>query len=163
MKYFTDCKTLEELKKAYRRLAMENHPDRGGSVEVMQTINSEYEMLFNEMKNVSASASGSRKQTQETAADFISIIDKIINLEGITIEICGTWLWVGGNTKPVKDILMDAGLFYASKKKMWYWAPPEAMAKTVKRKVVKTKSMTEIRTTYGSKVISANKNSMVRI
>lgn len=117
MKYFTDCKTLEELKKAYRRLAMENHPDRGGSVEVMQAINAEYEMLFNEMKNTSSSGSGSRKQTQETAADFISIIDKIINLEGITIEICGTWLWVGGDTKPVKDVLMDAGLFWASKKK----------------------------------------------
>lgn len=158
MKYFTDCKTLEELKKAYRKLAMENHPDRGGSVEVMQEINAEYEILFNEMKNGFAAG----KQTQESATDFISIIDKIINLEGITIEICGTWLWVGGNTKPVKDNLMDAGLFYASKKKMWYWAPPEAMKKTVKRKVVKTKSMTEIRTTYGSKVISAKKNGMVR-
>ena len=26
MKYFTGCKTIEEAKKLYRRLAMENHP-----------------------------------------------------------------------------------------------------------------------------------------
>ena len=30
MKYFTNCKTLDELKAEYRRLAMANHPDRGG-------------------------------------------------------------------------------------------------------------------------------------
>ena len=30
MKYFTNCKNLDELKKEYRRLAMIHHPDRGG-------------------------------------------------------------------------------------------------------------------------------------
>ena len=32
MKYFTQCKNLEELKKEFRRLAMIHHPDRGGDV-----------------------------------------------------------------------------------------------------------------------------------
>ena len=35
MKYFTNCKTLDELKAEYRRLAMANHPDRGGDMETM--------------------------------------------------------------------------------------------------------------------------------
>ena len=30
MKYFTNVKTLDELKKEYRRLLMLHHPDRGG-------------------------------------------------------------------------------------------------------------------------------------
>lgn len=40
--YFKDCKTLNELKKVYKDLAMKHHPDRGGSTEIMQAINAEY-------------------------------------------------------------------------------------------------------------------------
>ena len=39
MNYFTHCKTLDELKAEYRRLAKQNHPDLGGSTEEMQRIN----------------------------------------------------------------------------------------------------------------------------
>ena len=39
MKYFTECKTLDELKKEYRRLAMQHHPDVGGDTATMQAIN----------------------------------------------------------------------------------------------------------------------------
>lgn len=45
MKYFANIKTLDELKAQYRRLAMQYHPDRGGSTEIMQQINAEYERL----------------------------------------------------------------------------------------------------------------------
>lgn len=38
MKYFVNCKTLEELKREYRRLAVANHPDHGGDVAIMQQI-----------------------------------------------------------------------------------------------------------------------------
>lgn len=46
MKYFVECKTLDELKKLYRKLALANHPDRGGDEEVMKKINEEYDKLF---------------------------------------------------------------------------------------------------------------------
>ena len=39
MVFFNDCKTLEEAKKLYKKLAFENHPDRGGDNEKMQQIN----------------------------------------------------------------------------------------------------------------------------
>ena len=42
MIYFNDCKTIDEIKAFYRLLAKEHHPDRGGSTETMQAINSEY-------------------------------------------------------------------------------------------------------------------------
>lgn len=46
MKYFTGCTTLEALKKEYRRLAMANHPDRGGDEATMKAINAEYDAVF---------------------------------------------------------------------------------------------------------------------
>ena len=39
MKYFKDCKTIEEVKSLYKKLAMENHPDKGGDTATMQAIN----------------------------------------------------------------------------------------------------------------------------
>lgn len=39
MKYFTNCHTLEALKREYRRLSMIHHPDRGGDAEIVKTVN----------------------------------------------------------------------------------------------------------------------------
>lgn len=50
MKYFKNVKTLDELKKEFRRLVLLHHPDRGGDTRTMQEINAEYEMLFPALK-----------------------------------------------------------------------------------------------------------------
>lgn len=36
--YFNNCRTLDELKKEYRRLTMLHHPDRGGDTATMQPV-----------------------------------------------------------------------------------------------------------------------------
>ena len=41
MKYFANCKTLDELKKEFRRLCMIHHPDRGGDTATMAAINAD--------------------------------------------------------------------------------------------------------------------------
>jgi hypothetical protein len=46
MSYFTKMDSMEALKAEYRRLALENHPDKGGNVNVMQEINAEFETMF---------------------------------------------------------------------------------------------------------------------
>ena len=46
MSYFKNLQSYEDLKTQYRALAMANHPDMGGNLEAMQTINSEYDKLF---------------------------------------------------------------------------------------------------------------------
>jgi len=38
--------TQEEIKAAYRRLAMKHHPDRGGSADEFQKIKTAYEQLM---------------------------------------------------------------------------------------------------------------------
>lgn len=51
MSYFKNITSLSELKKQYRTLTLANHPDRGGKLEIMQCINSEFEKLFNVWKD----------------------------------------------------------------------------------------------------------------
>lgn len=46
MKYFTKKMTLDEVKAAYRAVAMQLYPDRGGSTEAMQQLNKEFELAF---------------------------------------------------------------------------------------------------------------------
>lgn len=46
-KWFAEVTTIEELRKRYRELLKQYHPDNdGGSVEVTQEINAEYDRLF---------------------------------------------------------------------------------------------------------------------
>ena len=46
MEYFNRIETIEELKSEYRRLALENHPDKGGKTETMQEINAEFDLSY---------------------------------------------------------------------------------------------------------------------
>jgi hypothetical protein len=49
-------------------------------------------------------------------------IEKIVTLEGLEIEICGLWVWVGGTTRPHKQELKAAGYSWAPQKEKWYFA-----------------------------------------
>ena len=146
MKYFKNIKTLEELRKEYKRLVKENHPDNGGSVEAIKTINVEYEQLFKVLKN-SDTKENKKKYNMEEDEMLRNVINNIINLN-IDIEICGSWIWVSGNTYVCKAELKQNGFRWASKKKMWYWHNPEEET----RSYGKT-TMEDIRTKYGSQVI----------
>ncbi|MDR1541324.1 MAG: hypothetical protein LBU32_25685 [Clostridiales bacterium] len=44
--YFKKVSSLEDLKQQYRSLAMQHHPDRGGSSDAMKAVNGEYDVLF---------------------------------------------------------------------------------------------------------------------
>lgn len=140
MKYFTgQANSIEELKKEYKKLAMANHPDRGGSTQAMQEINSEYEILSTKL---------------DSKADFkgyMAIINDLIN-HNITIEIIGTWIWISGETTPIKDKLKSLGFQWAPKKFMWYKKPEGTITSSRGKK-----SIDEIRATYGSQVVKQNK------
>ena len=103
--YFENINTIDELKKAYRKLAFKHHPDRGGNAVIMIAINAEYEALFKKL-NTGDGTTGKAKYNMNDG--FREIIDKIINLDGLDIEICGLWIWVSGNTKEHKGILKEA-------------------------------------------------------
>lgn len=125
MKYFTNIKTLEELKKAYYKLAMKNHPDRGGDLETMKEINAEYDDLFARVSHIHTNKKGKtyQKKTNETPQEFKNIIDELMKMAGIKIEVIGCFIWVSGDTKPNKEALKALGFKWHSKKACWYKAP----------------------------------------
>lgn len=123
MMYFTDCKTIEEVKAAYRKYAKQLHPDCGGSAEEFRKMMDEYEKAFDRYKNVHKAADGTtyEKNTTETAAEFAEIINTIIHMDGIIIEIIGSWVWLEGNTYPYREQIKEAGFFFSKNKRAWYY------------------------------------------
>ena len=151
MTYFTPKpETLEELKKLYKKFALNFHPDRGGTNEQMSAINAEYEKLFEQLKEIHTNAEGEKytKSTNETASQFIEIIEKLIHYEGVVIEIIGSFIWVSQNTKPYKEQLKEIGFKWSSNKSSWYLAP-----EGYKRRSRQYYSLDDIRSMYGSQEV----------
>jgi hypothetical protein len=141
--------TLEELKTLYKRLAFQNHPDRGGNQEVMKAINNEYDALFPILKNIHKSKEGTTytKETTETPDAYREIINTLLRLhmDKVDIELVGSFLWITGNTKPYKDHLKKLSFKWSQNKIAWYLAP-EGYQRLGKRQF----SLDEIRAMYDS-------------
>lgn len=153
MRFFNDCKTIEEVKATYKKLAKQYHPDCGGDTETMQAINTEYAFACAKiLKGEDLSAEEVNEEIR-LSEEYRKVIESIINLSGITIEVVGHWIWVTGNTYPVRKQLKEAGLFFASKKLAWYYRAEEYKTKGGK------KSLDEIKDKYGSETINQNRSS----
>lgn len=148
--FFDACTTLDELKKSYHAAAMKYHPDRGGNEETMKDINAEYAARFQAIKQ-SNNTQNTAHATSESAGDFMQIIDHLLRLDGLEIELCGRWLWIGGNTKPHKEELKACGCRWSKRKGLWSWHFAEEG--DIWRRG--TKTMSQIRSKYGSTRFSA--------
>jgi len=157
MKYFHNCKSIDEIKVLYRSLAKEHHPDMGGSTETMQVLNSEYAFACAKILK------GENLTDIETEAEILKAekyrqaLEKIINLEGIIIELVGAWIWVTGNTYPHRAIFKQSGFIFAPKKVAWYFRTDEF--KTHNRQQL---TLDEIKSKYGSKDLSKSANEQTK-
>lgn len=155
MKYFKDCKTAEDVKKTFHKLAMKLHPDNGGSAAEFVAMKAEFEKAFETLKNKHVNAEGKayEKETTETAGEFADIIEKLIHVPGINIEICGSWLWVSGNTRDCKDLLKEMHFRWSKNKSSWYFH----FEPYVKRNNKKY-SLDDIRNMFGSESFATHPN-----
>lgn len=163
-RFFENVETLEQLKAEYRRLTKLHHPDCGGDLETMKQINIEHDRLFEILKakqnaKADADSTGRTKRTTETAEEFRTILEKLMRIDGLEVELCGSWLWIGGETKPHKDELKAAGCRWSRNKGMWYWHHKEEGQKWHRGK----STMGEIRSKYGSQHIVRDNNSPVLV
>lgn len=156
IKYFSGVDCIEELKAQYRKLAMKHHPDRGGTKEAMQDINAEYSELFARYKDIHAGTNKetgkretytAKEETSEAPDEFINVISELLKMDGLTVELCGRWLWIGGETMKHKDKLKELGCRWSSAKKLWSFHHQDAQVTPYKRH---TWSMERIRMQFGS-------------
>ena len=145
--FFKNGNSRDELKKEYRRLVMLHHPDHGGDTATMQAINAEHDALFEALKARHNAEHDAAHQTTETPEEFREIIDALLRMDGVEVELCGSWLWIGGNTRAYKEELKAAGCRWSSNKKLWYWRHEEDASSWHRGK---TYSMGRIRMKYGS-------------
>ena len=92
-----------------------------------------------------------RDETEEFIK-YPEIINQIIGLQGIIIELIGNWIWISGNTYPYKSQLKQIGFYFAPKKIMWYYRPPD-----YKSSNRNPKTIDYIRLKYGSDIIGTKK------
>jgi len=135
---FIGIEGINEAKKVYKILARKLHPDVGGSTELFKILNEVYNNILENGTNF--------LNDSEFDLEIEKIISQILHYEDITIEIIGSWIWLSGNTKPIKDRLKELKFKWASKKKQWYYGE-------MKGRNPKQKSMEDIKAKYGCQTV----------
>ena len=121
----------------------------------MKQINNEYAQLFEQLKNIHQAANGSTYttggQSSEKASDYRDLINMLLNLDGIKIEICGSWLWSSGDTRQHKETLKRLKFRWSQSKKAWYFHNTP-----YHKRSNKNLTLDEIRELYGSETVKGN-------
>lgn len=150
---------LEQLKRNYFILIKRLHPDKGGTVEACQILNRVFDKLQRHPKFAARYEQDKKayqeenRQPPESENYFVgektmNVIYTLCVLDGLHIELCGTWLWISGATFNYKDVLKNLGCKWAHTKKMWCFHETDWT-----RKKRHTLDMDEIRNLHGSQKI----------
>lgn len=146
--------TPQEVKQAYKKACSKYHPDRNpAGTEIMKMVNVAYSVLKEYQGQINTAESVINYSSEVSEA-----LNSIITLN-LTIEICGSWVWVSGSTKEYKDTLKDAGFKWAPKKKMWYFRPSDVR----KSRSFGKFSIDQIREKYGSEKISKGSRRYIQV
>ena len=138
-------KTETGLKTAYRKACLKHHPDKGGDVEIMKLVNAAYQFLKNCSTWWTGEQARKAKRTTPLTETMQALIDKLKTLQGIKLEIIGSWLWVSGQTYSYKKALKDLKMKFSGNKKAWYYHE-DSYRKHSKKKF----SMADIRNLHGA-------------
>ncbi|PHO13751.1 hypothetical protein CPG38_01805 [Malaciobacter marinus] len=135
---FKGIEGINEAKKIYKQLAKRLHPDVGGSDELFKMLNSIYTNIIENKIYFS--------NEFKFDLEIEKIISQILHYENIVIEVVGSWIWLSGDTRSIKDNLKELNFKWASKKKMWYYGE-------MKGRNPKEKSLEEIKGKYGCEIV----------
>ena len=142
--------TLNMVKSSFRKLMKAYHPDINPSGHHMtQLINNAYDHLSKQEYPLSIV----EEMNQDLPGLIQEAINSILGLEGLSIEICGIWVWVTGKTKEHKDHLKSKGFRFSGAKKAWYFNPDPNST----RKRGFYSNMSKIREKFGSEKIENKK------
>ncbi len=97
LKVFEGIDGIKEAKKIYKTLAKKLHPDTGGTEEEFKILNAVYTNLIENKIYFS--------NDSKIDIELEKIISLILHFENITIELIGSWIWISGDTKAIKEQL----------------------------------------------------------
>lgn len=149
--YFQNCQTVDEAKKRFWELAKIHHPDKGGNTATFQEILNQFEKFRPNTEKFNGEFEAF------DSAEYANILSQLIVIPEIVVEVCGSWVWVSGNTKPHKEEIkkVETGETYkrgwSQKKEMWYFSP-SGYRKRSKGEF----NIDQIRNMYGSTVVNKN-------
>lgn len=130
--YFSNLRTVEEVKNHYRAIAKKYHPDLGGDEETMKEINSQYQAKLKNLDGYEGTKDNGDPftyhydETVETA-----VMEKLMETlkaglpEGASVALIGIWLWVTGTARGdgSNKILKELKYKWHRDRECWYWAP----------------------------------------
>ena len=146
LREFKGVEGINEAKKIYKQLAKKLHPDVGGDEESFKLLNAIYTDLIEHKIYFSNDI--------KIDIELEKIISLILHFENITIELVGSWVWVSGDTKEIKEKLKELGFKWAMKKKMWFYGE-------MKGRNPQEKSMEEIKSKYGSETLKSKEKKQI--
>ena len=114
---FVNAETIGELRKAYLEATLKYNTPK-----ILEKCNAMYIDKFDVVKNMRRNSKGKiyEKPTDEICSFFLNAVNTLKGIEGIEPKVEGDWVFIYGDTKPVKDTLKSAGCFYSAKRKAWY-------------------------------------------
>ena len=77
-------------------------------------------------------------------------------INGVNIEVVGSWIWVDGNTFPYKEELKKLGFKWSKNRKKWHFST-EPSGKWHKKKM----SFEDIQRKYGSEKVKTSNVSRI--
>lgn len=118
MKWFASINTINDLRNRYKQLLIQYHPDNNPGTDTtatMQEINTQYDEL---LKCFTSNQTFYPQNDNSKETELKNILNEVIKIKAdILIELIGTWIWVSGNTFPIRKQLSELGFEWASKKK----------------------------------------------
>lgn len=124
---FSNCKNINEAKKAYRELLMVHHPDRGGDEDKCKQIVAAFELWIKTYYTDTARTNIEHENAtrEDFHFDFSKvdteifgdILKKIIHLN-CNIEIIGYWIYCF-DAFGVHDDLKALGFWFSRKHRAW--------------------------------------------
>ena len=153
--------TVELLKKEWRKVAMNTHPDKGGRAEYFKIAMAEYEYLLGRAVGADFHAWDDAPDSYDSWLSFLANVSPIVRewvsehgakvvSMGAALEVTGTWVWISGTNPTMAPSLKTMGLKWASAKHLWFFQGEQWRGNRM--------SMDNIRGAFGSQSF-ANKDS----
>ena len=170
MRYFEESFTVNSIKSAYRKWAFKLHPDKGGDAEEFKEMLNQYHEKLRSMdgNRTTYTYGGQRKEktyeyNYKTEQSILDMYNKILSEAikhnaSITLEIIGTYIWVGNvKNENLKKLLKDNLFRFRRKyedKKSKSWIPMYNWTNQARSKWHGKKrwDMNEMRTNFGSQM-----------